>query len=212
MNLHAKSELLKRVSTAPHAEGLKSTIETIFGLGMMVDSAKKRAGDDLNLSEAGRKAHVAKIAIDNLKPLVEVTAAARKADRYNADRRANLKPPTPVRDDTVGEMRRQELRAFGRSLQMSERLAFALENPEAVLDAPAALCGLPKDQFEKVLQTYIAGKFGPEIAEIDTLDEDLSTVKAAHDLALAELRANAGMSEREFAKMVDKITFEIDGV
>jgi hypothetical protein len=212
MNLHAKSELLKRFSSAPHADNLKSIVESAFALGALIDSAKKRAADDLNLSDAGRAAYVARIAIDNVKPLVGVTAAARKADRFNADRRANLKPPVPPRDDLVGEMRRQELRAFGRSLQMSERLAFALENPEAVLDAPAALCGLPKDQFEKVLQTYIAGKFGPEIAEIDTLDEDLSTVKAAHDLALAELRANSGMSEREFAKMVEKITFEIDGV
>jgi hypothetical protein len=212
MNLSAKTELLKRFSTAQHVAGLKSVVETAFALGSMVDSAKKRAADDLNLSDAGRAAHVAKIAVDTLRPLIESTAGARKASRFNADRKASLKPPTPARDDTVGEMRRAELRAFGRSLQISERLQFALENPEAVLDAPGALSGLPADQFEKVLQTYIAGKFGPEIAEIDTLDEDLSTVKAAHDLAMAELRSNAGISDREFSKMVEKVTFEIDGV
>jgi hypothetical protein len=37
-------------------------------------------------------------------------------------------------------------------------------------------------------------------------------VKAAHDLAMAELRSNAGISDREFSKMVEKVTFEIDGV
>jgi hypothetical protein len=212
MNNHAKIELLKRFSTEAHVAGLKSIVESAFALGIAIDSAKKHAADDLNLSAAGRAAYVARIAIDNVKPLVGVTAAARKAARFNADRRANLKPPVPPRDDVIGEMRRQELRAFGRGLQISERLQFALEHPEAVLDAPAALCGLPDDQFSKVRETYIAAKFGPEIAEIELLAEDLSTVRAAHDLALNELRSNAGMSEREFSKMVDKVTFEIDGV
>ena len=74
------------------------------------------------------------------------------------------------------------------------------------------MSGLPDDQFSKVREAYIASKFGPEIAEIETLDEDLSIVKAAHDLALAELRANAGLSERAFSEMVEKVTRETDGV
>jgi hypothetical protein len=191
---------------------LKSIIESSFALGEMIDSAKKRAAADLNLSEAGRAAHVSKVAQDNLLPLVQVTAAARKMDRYNADRRANLKPPVPPRDDVIGEMRRQELRAFARSLKMADRLPFALEHSEAILDAPAGLSGLPDEQFLKVRESYISAKFGPEIAEIETLDEDLATVKAAHDLALNELRANSGMSEQAFTTMVKKVTFEIDGV
>src|ERR1019366_2919685 len=169
MNLQAKTELLKRFSNASHVPAMRSTVETVFALGLMIDSAKKRAGDDLNLSDAGRAAHVAKIAIDNVKPLLSSTAGARKMMRYNTDRRANLKPPTPPRDDTVGEMRRAELRAFALSLKMAERLPFALENPEAMLDAPAALSGLPDEQFSKVRETYISAKFGPEIAEIETL-------------------------------------------
>jgi hypothetical protein len=179
---------------------------------MMIDSAKKRAGDDPHLSDAGRTASVAKIAIDNIKPLTESTAGARKAARFNNDRKASLKPPTPPRDDVIGEMRRAELRAFARGLKTAERLPFALDHPEAVLDAPAALSGLPEDQFSKVRETYISAKFGPEIAEIDILDEDLSTVRAAHDLALNELRSNSGMPEREFARMVEKATRETDGV
>jgi hypothetical protein len=212
MNFSAKTELLKRFSNAPHVAGLKSTIETIFGLGMMIDSAKKRAADDPHLSAEGRTAHVAKIAIDNVKPLLSSTASARKMTRFNADHREALKPPAPPRDDVVGELQRAELRTFARSLKGAERLLFALEHPEAVLNAPAALSGLPDDQFSKVREAYVASKFGPEIAEMETLEEDLSTVKAAHDLALNELRVAAGLSEREFAKMVEKITFEIDGV
>jgi hypothetical protein len=212
MNLRAKTELLKRFSTASHVAGLKSTVETVFALGATIDSAKRRAADDLNLSDAGRKAHVAKVAQDNIVPLVQSTVGLRKAVRFNTERRAALAPPTPDRNDTVGEMRRQELRTFARSLKGAERLPFALEHAEAVLNAPAALSGLPADQFEKVRRIYIEAKFGPEIAEIDLLDEDLATVRAAHDLAMNELRSNAGMSEAAFAKMVDKITFETDGV
>jgi hypothetical protein len=108
-------------------------------------------------------------------------------------------------------MRRVELRTYVRGLKVAER-PFALEHPEAVLNAPGALSGLPEDQFSKVREAYIAAKFGPEIVEIELLDEDLSTVRAAHDLAMNELRANAGLSEREFAKMVEKVTRETAGV
>jgi hypothetical protein len=71
---------------------------------------------------------------------------------------------------------------------------------------------LPEDQFSKVREAYVASKFGPEIAEINILDEDLSTVRAAHDLALNELRSAAGLSERAFSEMVEKVTRETDGV
>jgi hypothetical protein len=212
MNLSAKTELLKRFSTAAHVAGFKSTVETIFHLAGMIDSAKKHAVEDPHLSDSGRKAYISKVAIDNIKTLTEVAASMRKAVKYNTDRRANLKPPVPPRDDIVGAMERAELRAFARSLNGAERLLFALEHPEAILNAPAALSGLPEEQFAKVRQTYIEAKFGPQIAEIETLDEDLSTVRAAHDLALNELRAAAGLSEQAFSKMVEKITFEIDGV
>jgi hypothetical protein len=212
MNLHAKTELLKRFSMAKHVEGIRSTVESAFALGSLIDSAKKHAADDKHLSDAGRKAYVERIAQDSVKPLTEVTAAARKATRYNAERRSNLKPPVPNREDQTGEMRRAELRAHAKSLKLVERLPFALEYPEAILDAPACLSGLPADQFAKVRETYIEAKFGPEIAEIDLLDEDLALVRAAHDLAMNELRANAGMSAQEFDRMVAKITFEIDGV
>jgi hypothetical protein len=212
MNNHAKSELLKRFSTAAHVEGLRSIVESAFALGIAIDSAKKHAADDLNLSASGRTAYVSKVAQDNVRPLVQVTASMRKMGRYNAAQRENLKPPQPSRDDLVGEMRRQELRAFVRGLQMSERLQFAIEHPEAILDAPAALSGLPEDQFSKVRESYVAAKFGPEIAETETLAEDLLTAQAARDLAMNERRVNAGLSEREFGKMLDKITFEVDGV
>jgi hypothetical protein len=114
VNISAKSELLKRLSPAPHADGLKTAIEGVFALGSMIDSAKKRATDDPNLSEAGRAAYVAKVAVDNVKPLIEVTAPMRKAVRWNQARRESLKFPEPSRDDLVGELRRQELRAFAR--------------------------------------------------------------------------------------------------
>jgi hypothetical protein len=212
MNLHAKTELLKRFSEAPHVANLKSIVESAFALGSAIDSAKKHAAEDPHLSETGRTAYISKVAQDNLKPLIGVTAAARKMTRFNNDRRAALKPPVPPRDDIVGALERAELRTFARSLNGGERLIFALEHAEAVLSAPPALSGLPEEQFEKVLQTYIAAKFGPEIAEIETLAEDLSNVRAASDLALNELRSNSGMSEREFSKMVEKVIFEVDGI
>jgi hypothetical protein len=212
VNISAKSELLKRLSPAPHADGLKTAIEGVFTLGSMIGSAKKRAADDPNLSEAGRAAYVAKVAVDNVKRLIEVTAPMRKAVRWNQARRESLKFPEPSRDDLVGELRRQELRAFARSLPMVDRLPFAMEHPEAILAAPRALSGLPEDQYSRVRESYIAAKFGPEIREIEVLDEDLATVKAGHDLALAELRENAGMGEQAFSKLVDSTTRETDAV
>ena len=211
MNISAKSELLKRFSSAPHVATLKPTIESVFSLASMVGSAKKRAADDPNLSGAGRAAYVAKVAVDNVKPLLEVTKAARKMGRFNADRKASLRPATPSRDDLVGELKRAELRAFIRSQDLKDRFVLAAEHPDAVLDAPAALSGLPQDRYEAIKQDFIRSKFGPEIAEIETLDEDLAVVRAAHDIAINELRENAGMGEQAFSKLVDSTTRETDG-
>lgn len=212
MNLNAKTELLKRFSSAPHVAGLKSVVETTFALAVMIDSAKKRAADDPNLSVAGRAAYVAKVAVDNVKPLLEVTKAARKMARFNADRKVSLKPATPPRDDIVGEMKRAELRAFIRSQDLKDRFALAAGYPDAVLDAPAALSGLPQDRYEAIKQDFIRSKFGVEIAEIETLDDDLAVVRAAHDLAINELRKNAGMDEQAFSKLIADSTFEMDGI
>src|ERR1700730_11390027 len=118
---------------------LKPIIEGVFWLGSMIDSAKKRATEDPNLSGAGRAAFVAKVAVDNVRPMAEVTAPLRKAVRWNQARRESLKVPEPSHDDLVGELRRQELRAFARSLPMVDRLPFAMEHPEAILAAPRAL-------------------------------------------------------------------------
>jgi hypothetical protein len=73
MNLSAKTELLKRFSTAQHVEGLRPIVESAFALGAMVDSAKKRAAEDPHLSDSGRKAYVSKVAQDNVKSLAEAT-------------------------------------------------------------------------------------------------------------------------------------------
>jgi hypothetical protein len=212
VNISAKSELLKRLSSAPHVDGLRTVLNSAFLLGEQVGTAKARVANDPHLSDTGRKAEVAKFAIDTLRPLIEVTAPMRKAVRWNHARRESLKFPEPSRDDLVGELRRQELRAFARSLTMVDRLPFAMEHPEAILDAPPALSGLPEDQYSRVRESYIAAKFGPEIREIEVLDEDLSTVKAAHDLALAELRDNAGLGEQAFSKLVDNTIRETDGI
>ncbi len=212
MNNSAKTELLRRFSSAPHVDGLRTVLNSAFLLGEQVGTAKTRAANNPHLSDAGRRAEVAKFAIDTVKPLIEVTAPMRKAMRWNQDRRESLKLPEHSRDDLVGELRRQELRAFARSLTMVKRLSFAMEHPDAVLDAPAALSGLPADQYARVRESYIVAKFGPEIREIEVLDEDLLTVKAGHDLALAELRDNAGLGEQAFSKLVHNTTREIDGV
>jgi hypothetical protein len=212
MNISAKSELLKRFSSAPHADGLKTAIEGVFALGGMIDSAKKQAADDPNLTATGRAAYVAKVAVDNVKPLLEVTKAARKMVRFNADRKAYLKPATPPRDDIVGELKRAELRAFIRSQDLKDRFVLAAEHPDAVLDAPAALSGLPQDRYEAIKQDFIRSKFGVEIAEIETLDDDLAVVRAAHDIVINEFRKNAGMDEQAFSKLIAESTFEMDGI
>jgi hypothetical protein len=73
------------------------------------------------------------------------------------------------------------------------------------------LSGLPQDRYEAIKQDFIRSKFGVEIAEIETLDSDLAVVRAAHDIAINELRENAGMGEQAFSKLVDSTTRETDG-
>ncbi len=212
MNPSAKAELLRRFSSAPHVPGLKSVVETLDALSAMIDSATRKTANDPHLSDQGRRAYVAKIAVDNIKPVVEAAKSARQAMRWNATRKEALKPPTPPRDDIVGEMKRQEIRAFVRGLTMAEKYAVASQHPEAILDAPAVLSGLPDDRYGEIRDAFIKAKFGPELAEIETLDLDLELVGAAYDLAVNELRDNAGLSEAAFAKLVDKHVHETDGI
>ena len=47
---------------------------------------------------------------------------------------------------------------------------------------------------------------------IETLDDDLAVVRAAHDIAINELRKNAGMDEQAFSKLIADSTFEMDGI
>ncbi|QBR72162.1 hypothetical protein CU048_13775 [Beijerinckiaceae bacterium] len=150
--------------------------------------------------------------MDTIRPVVERTGPARKAMRWNANRKDALRPPTPPRDDLVGELQRREIRDHIKGLPIGERLVFALEHPLAVLAMPAALSGLPEDQYQRVRDAFIAEKFGPEIAEIEVLDSDLEIVGAAYDLALGTLRDASGLSEPAFTSLVDKFVREIDGV
>ena len=50
MNLSAKTELLKRFSTAQHVEGLRPIVESAFALGAMVDSANARMRSERSLT------------------------------------------------------------------------------------------------------------------------------------------------------------------
>ncbi len=74
------------------------------------------------------------------------------------------------------------------------------------------MSGLPQDRYDAIKQDFIRSKFGVEIAEIETLDDDLAVVRAAHDIAINELRENAGLSEPTFSKLVEHTTRETDGV
>ncbi|MDQ6869468.1 MAG: hypothetical protein M3178_14230 [Pseudomonadota bacterium] len=71
---------------------------------------------------------------------------------------------------------------------------------------------MPQDRYEAIKQDFIRSKFGVEIAEIETLDDDLAVVRAAHDIAINELRKNAGIGEQAFSKLIADCTLGIDGI
>ena len=131
--------------------------------------------------------------------------------------RGEMKPKPLDRADAVGELRRQEIRAFIRKTPIGQRyktvdeLALDADALEAVMDAPAALSGLPPDQYGQLRAVYMKKHFGEQTARIDALEEDLLVAGGAVDMCMTALKQASGMHDGDFKKLVEETQADLDG-
>jgi hypothetical protein len=126
-----------------------------------------------------------------------------KADA--AAKRASFKIPEFDKTDAVGELKRQELRTFVRNLPSGERVAaldtLGEDGVLAVLDAPPALSGIPADRHQFVRTRYLESKFGPQLRELELVDEDNTAFEAAATMVRKELQTATDLGNSDFAAL-----------
>ncbi len=216
-----KSEIHKAIasridSNSAHASMLLDVVDRMFALGGSVEAARATAVSDARLSDVGRREKIAETAKGLVREALKAAIPQRQAMAQVIGRRLHMKPKPLDRDNAVGELRRQELRAFIRKTPMGQRLKVASELAaddealDALMDAPAALSGLLPDQYGHLRDVYVKRRFGDQIVQVDALEKDCTEAGAAIDICMSTLRNASGMHEVEFKALVDKTQAEID--
>ncbi|WP_429820283.1 hypothetical protein [Ensifer sp. B1-9] len=132
---------------------------------------------------------------------------------YGAEFRADIEDHDPK--DIVSEMRRQEVRAWLRTLKPEERTK-AVRNAsdplikEAALSVPAEVSGLLPSTRDDLTRELIEARYGDEIAALNELDEAVSTVERAVDGARDDVREALGMVPHDFNAEFRDVEDEID--
>lgn len=177
-----------------NAKSRADDVRQAFGILRAFTDKAAAIRNDGNLSHEGRRAAAAKAWADG--PAAHL---AQLKDRTKSEllalqsRRASLVPTKPSDESQIGEMRRQELRSFLRSLPLGERHQMAMsddpEITEAIIFSPAALSGLGPDAKQKVLERFIEARHGDAMRTIAAEERELENVGAA--IAVCEQQASS---------------------
>ncbi len=103
--------------------------------------------------------------------------------------------PKADRSDLFGEMQRQEIRTWLRSLSDGERMRAAMSDDiirEAVALAPAALSGLDAERHGHVVNALVEARHGERVAKIVYESEVLQTADVAIREAANDLHKASG--------------------
>ncbi|CCE94930.1 hypothetical protein SFHH103_00430 [Sinorhizobium fredii HH103] len=185
------------------AEGLKAKRDALKQSGKYTD-----AGIADKLKEVARAETIPGIR----------TAAAEQVRKYRLEiesRRAAMKPFDHDPKDIVSEMRRQEVRAWLRTMKPDERTNAVrrASDPfivEAAISVPAELSGLLPSTRDDLAQKLIEQRYGGELEALNELDQAVQTVERAVDGARDDVREALGMREHDFNAEFRDVEDEID--
>jgi hypothetical protein len=132
-----------------------------------------------------------------------IESAAQEVTRL----RGEVKPVQVDRTDVVAAMERQEIRAFIRSLPSGDKIAALLKQADpkildAVLDAPAALSGVPEEHYARAKTAREEQLHGPQLREIEALQSVVDEANAAAQVARNDLVTTVEMDQASFDKLV----------
>ena len=216
IGLHNRQTLLARIRPdQPYSSNLRATVSNVLDVGERLGALKERLAQDNRLSDVGRRARLAEEAKTTLaREFAKASEPVRKGLAHFKARRESLKPPEPNRNDAVGEMRRMEIRAYLASLPAEKRTTQAFElakNQEcetAILDAPAALSGMPAEHYERLRADRIERLFAAELREIEAMEGDYQNAGAALAIVRGQLREASGLAERFFEELMAPLEAE----
>ncbi|ACE89486.1 hypothetical protein RHECIAT_CH0000493 [Rhizobium etli CIAT 652] len=166
---------------------------------------------------AGIKDMLKQIALSETVPDIR-RAAAQQVSKFRREidsRRAAFKPFEHDPNDLVGEMRRQEVRAWLRTMTPDERTKAVshASDPfivEAAISVPVELTGLLPSTRDRLSQLLVEQRYGDEIAGLNELDEAVKTVERAVDGARDDVREIIGMFPHDFDAEFKPIEQQID--
>ncbi|AWN47152.1 hypothetical protein DK419_13195 [Methylobacterium terrae] len=205
----------------PYTDSLKRLIETTGDMSAQFHAMATKLGRNPDLTPVGQRAELSKYLKGDFAPrFAAVTRPLRKAQGYAKAQRAGFKPPPIDRTDPIGEMRRQEMRSYLRSLPPGERTAAAYalaEDPEgasAIIDAPALLSGILPHQQNEIRERHEAAeierKHGPALAALEAQEEDYEWASALATVVRNEMQEASGMTRDAFEDFMQVIEADAD--
>jgi hypothetical protein len=199
-------------------------------LAKALDIAETFAGDvqflqmDKRLSDVGRQDAMQAKLRAAIRDLRDARAPLKELQGKLAAKRAAVAMPAFDPKDSVGFLRRQELRSVLRTMDAGQR-ALQLNDPafaDALLEQPPIVSGLflaedfkgtvsaeiqrDRDIVATAKEKRLAGMFGRELEEIAALEQTVAEANMIADLARVDLQNSSGMewpTFNEFCKPVE---------
>jgi hypothetical protein len=202
---------IDRHAAHPSTAALRKAAEACFTIAEKFAKHRDSLERDGFLTPAGKRAKLTEaltkqFARDMRDARAPIEAAAKDIELL----RGNIKPVQVDRTDVVAAMERAEIRAFIRSLPSADKIAALLNHADpkildAVLDAPAALSGVPEQHYAAAKEAREEQLFGPQLKEIEALQAVVDEASAAATIARGDLRSVTALDEREFESLVGPI-------
>lgn len=200
-----------------YAPAMLNTLGAALRVSSDFEAVRGKVQADKHLSLEGKRAKAAEAAKGTVKDLLEASKGQRWALAQVLGEKMHMRPRPVASEDARGELRRSEVRAYIRSLPPGQRITTAMEMAaddealDALLDAPAALSGLPAEQFKHLGDLYSQRHHGKRLAELEVMEEDAMVAKAGVDVVLNELKSASGLPDHEWDKHVSAVRGEVDG-
>ena len=206
------SQLLQQIGRHP----LKAA------LARALDIAETFQGDveflqlDKNLSSEGRgNARRAKLRAA-IRDLRDARAPINDLQTKLDSKRKVVSMPKFDPADTLGFLRRQELRTALRAMSSGQRALHLADSAfaDAMLEMPPVLSGLhpvegqpgeDSSLVETTKKQRLESLFAPQLAEIEELEKTIAEANMIADIARVDLQSNSGMDSRVFAEFVKPV-------
>jgi hypothetical protein len=213
------AQLLKQMESNP----LRSSLAKILDLAEEFKDAIEAVSDNRDLSIEGRQKAMQGHLRRAVRDLRDAKTPLNEMQKKLEQKRAAVAMPPFDKNDTIGFLRRQELRSVLRSMNAEQR-AMHLNDPsfaDAMLETAPLVSGLflaedfkgtisPEIQRDRDIvaaakEKRLAGMFGPQLEEIAELEKTLAEANMIADLARNDLQHNSAMDDRQFTEFVRSI-------